>query len=150
MQRRTLTIAAILFFAITAGGYQQVQPNAITQQLYTDRQMSMLGLMRMINTFEVSEIGQHGSYSTWPVLLKNNSDEFNGWLARNWPVEAGAQGTPPHFSAVPEVLPGLKLRLEPSADGHTFAVLVEDVNDKQGFAFFSDERGIIREGKYIH
>jgi hypothetical protein len=149
MQRRILLVTVVLLFAIAAGGFQQTQPNDTAQQPPTDKHMAMLGLVRMINTFEVGEISQHGSYSTWPVLLKNDSDEFNGWLARNWTDLAGIQGAAPHFSALPEVLPGVKLRLEPSTDGRSFSVLLEDANDKQGFAFYSDERGIIREGKFI-
>ena len=147
--RRVLTTTVLLLFALVAGGFRKV-PGVNAQQPYSEKQAAILGLMRTIITFEYSDFSQDGSYETWPALLERHADDFNGWLAQNWPRQADGQGTAQRFSALPEVLPGWKLRLELSADGHRYSVLIEDVNDKQGLAYFGDERGIIRQGKYIN
>ena len=149
MQRQIFLIAALFLFAVGATGFHQSQTDA-GQQRYTDQQARMLGLMRTINTLEVvGDFGHYGSYTPWPVLMKRHSDELNGWLARNWPEETSRQEAPLRFADQPEVLPGMRLRLNLNADGRGYSVLIEDIQDKHGFAFVSDERGIIRESKYI-
>lgn len=143
MQRRILFIPFLLLFALCANGYQQPPANdaAISPDEIHAR---MLGLMRSIITVEVSEQSEHDSYATWPMLLQHQSSYFNDWLNRFWPAE-----TPQRFSDPPEVLPGLKLRLTLSADGRSYMLLLQDVRDKQGFAFVGDESGIIRESRYV-
>jgi hypothetical protein len=41
----------------------------------------MLRLVRTINTIEVTEAAEYGSYAPWPILLAHQED-FNGWLKR--------------------------------------------------------------------
>jgi hypothetical protein len=53
------------------------------------------------------------------------------------------------FGSPPEVLPGLNLRLDIAPYGRSYIVFVEDANDKAGFAFVSDERGVIRYCQFI-
>lgn len=59
------------------------------------------------------------------------------------------QPTNLRFGGGPEVLPGFGLRLNAHKDGQGFDVLLEDTTDKTGFAVLSDERGIIRESKWL-
>jgi hypothetical protein len=54
-----------------------------------------------------------------------------------------------HFGALPEILPGLNLRLNVHTDGHGYDVLLEDATDKNGYAGLSDERAAIRECQWI-
>lgn len=144
MRSRTLLVALMFLSVLGVTGFQRGSAAGDNPDPYSDNHWRMLSLVRQITTFEVSDFSRTGSYETWPVLLKNNSEDFDVWLSRN-----EVQGTPPRFSDMPEVLPGMKLRLQVSADGHRFSILVEDIKDKHGFAFFSDERGYIREGRYI-
>ena len=148
MQRRILLFLVLLLSALCASGFQQTLPEA-GHAPYSNKQMAMLGLMRSIITVEVSEQSEHGSYATWPVLLQHQADYLNDWLARFGSADLG-KDAPQHFSDLPEVLPGMKLRLNVNADGNGFTVLLEDATDKRGFAFVGDERGIIRESNYIY
>lgn len=55
-----------------------------------------------------------------------------------------------HLSPGPEILPGWKLRLHLSSDGTQYDALLEDAADKLcGYAAFTDERGVIRQGRTI-
>lgn len=137
MRPRVLSIAVILLSALATVGFQQGRP---TRQA-NDDQVTMLGLMRTINTIEVSDHFGSGSYQSWPELMERHSKDLNGWLVQNGLTRTS-------FAGLPEVLPGWKLRLSISADGHSYSVLLEDTGDKRGFAYISDERGIIREAKY--
>jgi hypothetical protein len=55
-----------------------------------------------------------------------------------------------HFGELPEILPGLGLRLNVHTDGRGYDVLVEDLSDKSGYAGLSDARAINRECKWLH
>ena len=119
----------------------------------SDQQRSMQGLMgafvRTINTDEVSYYAYHGSYGSWQTLLGNREDQeyLNGWLARFYPAFY-PHASKVQFSSLPEVLPGLNMRLSVAQGGQSYIVFAEDVADKTGFALVSDERGIIRECKF--
>jgi hypothetical protein len=149
MQRQILVSSILLLFALSVNGFQQT-PTDAGRSPYTDKQLTMLGLVRSINTIEVSEQSEHGSYATWPTLLQHQADYLNDWLTRFGSAPPAGKETPRYFSDLPEILPGMKLRLNVNADGHGFTVLLEDAQDKNGFAFVGDERGIIRESKYIY
>jgi hypothetical protein len=50
----------------------------------------------------------------------------------------------------PEILPGRSLRLNVTADGKGYDLILEDLTDKScGYALATDERGIIRQSKNI-
>jgi hypothetical protein len=144
-----LFMPILLLFALCAAGFEQT-PADVDHRPYTEQQAAMLGLMRTINTFEYSDFSRSGSYDPWPVLLERNSSEFREWLARFGTALGERKEVPAHFAGLPEVIPGWKLRLNVTADGHGFTALLEDAHDKNGFAFVTDERGIIRESKYIY
>jgi hypothetical protein len=113
------------------------------QESDTEKRASMLGLVRTINTLEVTDFHQYGSYESWQTLVTHHSNHLNAWLAQfYWQKNA-------HFAEAPEILPGWNLRLSVQPDGQGFVLVLEDANDKTGFAALSDERGIIRECKYI-
>jgi hypothetical protein len=108
----------------------------------------MAGFVRTVNTAEVTYHAQGGSYGSWQDLLANQQQYLNGWLAQFYP-QFYPQAANIHFGRLPEVLPGLNLRLNVAPDGRSYVVLVEDAADKTGFAFVSDERGVIRYCKFI-
>ena len=110
-----------------------------------ERHATMLGLVRTINTLGVTDLSEYGSYAQWPFLLAHHQKDFDAWLKR-----FGPSGVPnAHFSDMPEILPGWNLRLNVQADGKGYVLLLNDASDKTGFAWVSDESGIIRECKYL-
>jgi hypothetical protein len=119
----------------------------------SDQQSSVRGLMaafiRTINTAEASYHAEQGSYGSWQALLGNQEYQkyLNGWLAQVYP-QFYPHAAQVQFTSLPEVLPGLNMRLNVAPDGQSYIVFAEDAADKTGFAFLSDERGIIRECKF--
>jgi hypothetical protein len=83
----------------------------------------------------------YGSYEPWPNLLAHHQEDFNSWLKRFYSSnEPNVQ-----FRDAPEILPEWNLRLNVQADGKGYVLLLNDPSDKTGFAWVSDESGIIRE-----
>jgi len=131
-----------LAFGPVASQSAQNAPSA-TDKL--DRHATMLGLVRTINTLEVKEIAQYGSSEPWPILLAHHQEEFNSWLKRFYSSnEPNIQ-----FRDAHEILPEWNLRLNVQADGKGWVLLLNDASDKTGFAWVSDDSGIIRECKYL-
>ena len=120
----------------------------------SDRQSTLHALMvafvRTTVTAEASHQAGHGAYVSWQALLENPEQQqyLNDWLARFYP-EFYPNVANMHFANAPEVLPGLKLRLIVAPDGQSYVLVVEDATDKSGFALVSDERGMMRECKYV-
>jgi hypothetical protein len=50
---------------------------------------------------------------------------------------------------MPEILPGWNLHLNVQTDGKGYVLLLDDASDKTGFAWVSDESGIIRQCKSL-
>ena len=100
------------------------------------RRTLAVGLVQAIGTVEGSEKAKTGSYVDWPTLRAHHADYLDRFIAafrqqlhdaRNW-------------GDLPEVLPGLSLRMNVHADGQGYDIRVEDLSDKNcGFAAFSDE-----------
>jgi hypothetical protein len=109
-----------------------------------ERRAILVGLVRTINTAEVTELYTYGSYASWQTLLTHHQQEMNQWLATVYSRDPNVR-----FGAAPEILPGWNLRLIVPPDGTGWVVLLEDVKDKTGYAALSDERGVIKECKYI-
>jgi hypothetical protein len=109
-----------------------------------ERRVHALGLLRTISTAEVGELLKYGSYGSWQTLLAHQSEYLNEWPARFYPHEANLR-----FGDAPEILPGFSLRLNVHTDGRGYDILLEDATDKTGYAVLSDERGVIRECKWL-
>jgi hypothetical protein len=104
-----------------------------------------VNFMRAIGTAEAQYRTRHGAYASRDVLLA--SEEFKGrgwtWAAKNDPQFVSL------FSGL-GIPPGSLLRLNVTADGKAYDVLLEDTTDQScGYAVVSDERGMIRESKAI-
>ena len=67
------------------------------------------------------------------------------WAPADFPTVAHAL-----YGNGAEIVPGWRLRLHLSKGDKAYDLLLEDVTDpKCGYAVFSDERGLIRQGKSI-
>ena len=144
--RKHRVILGMVLFVLTLGtpGSQFAQKASTAEksnQPSHDRWL-VLGLLRTINTAEVAEISQFGSFASWQTLLAHNSQHFSEWLTRYYSRDLNV-----HFADLPEILPGLTLRLNVHADGRGYDVLLEDLGDKDQYGVQSDERGVIRECK---
>jgi hypothetical protein len=155
IERRTLlkkhrillsTVLLVLALGVLTPQFAQ---NASTNAEKTDQEKLHralgMGLVRTINTAEVTELYKYGSYATWPTLLVHQPEYFNGWLSRFYPQEVNLR-----FAEVPEILPGYGLRLNVHADGQGYDLRLEDTAAKRSFAAFSDESGVIWQGEPLH
>jgi hypothetical protein len=111
------------------------------ENLQDQSRVTTLGFLRTINSAEALEFANQGSYASWQTLLEHQGEYLDSWLATYAPKT--------HFGHLPEVLPGLDLRLHAHADGRGYDAVVEDLKDKNGYAGLSDERGVIRECTFL-
>ena len=109
------------------------------------KRATILGLVRTINTLEITDFSQYGSYESWQTLRERHLRDLDGWLARFY----SSSKADVHFGDMPEILPGWGLRLNVNADGQGYVLVLEDTTDKTGYAALSNERGVIRECKYL-
>jgi hypothetical protein len=106
-----------------------------------------IDLLRAINTAEVTYKMKHGAFLSKDALLA--SEEFTRWQM-SWAAKHDPQLAHAKLSSGPEILPGWALRLNITADGQGYDVLLEDTTDKNcGYAAVTDERGVIRQSKAI-
>jgi hypothetical protein len=111
------------------------------------RRSLAVNLVRAINTAEANYKKAHGIFATWENFISNGdfSDAGTKWAPESFPTVAHAM-----YGRGPEIVPGWKLRLNLSKDATAYDVVLEDVTDpKCRYAVFSDERGLIRQGKAI-
>jgi len=144
LKARIFVGLAFLLLALVPLQFAQDTPTA-AKNPSTEKRGVILGLVRSINTIEVTELYDYGSYAPWPILFAHHQEDFNGWLKKVYfSVEPNAR-----FGDMPEILPGWNLRLNVQADGKGYLLQLADTNDKIGFAWVSDESGIIRDSKYM-
>jgi hypothetical protein len=145
MKKQQVILSVSLALALGTSA-SQFAPDASTAVEESNQQsrnhVLALGFLRTINTAEVGEFYKYGSYASWETLLAHQPEYLNSWLSTYYARTV-------HFGDLPEILPGLKLRLSAHTDGRGYDVLVEDLSDKSGYAGLSDERGVIRECKWL-
>jgi hypothetical protein len=112
-----------------------------------ERRSLAVNIVRAINTAEANYKKNHGTYATWDTFIANGDFSETGtkWSSESFPTVAHAM-----YGSGSEIVPGWKLRLQLSKDGNAYDLTLEDATDpKCNFAVFSDERGLIRQGKAI-
>jgi hypothetical protein len=151
-----LIASAVLSLAVSAlalgvGG----RPASAAKTVANSRAQALraVNIIRVINTAEVSACrsrdggGDSAGFRSWTHLVnapcfKRAQADFRG--------KRFAQDGKLSFSAAPEITPGLVLRLVVSPDGKHYNLWLGQKPDVRcGFAFYSDERGVIYEGKAI-
>ena len=141
---RVIVAACLVSLVLSPLQFAQDSPTA-AKNPNAERQSDMVGFVRTVNTIEVVELSEYGSFAPWPILLAHHQEDLNGWLKTDYSVvEPNAR-----YGVMPEILPGWNLRLNVQADGKGFLLLLADTSDKTGLAWVSDESGIIRQSKYI-
>jgi hypothetical protein len=113
------------------------------------QRMLAVSIIRYINTAEASCQVKNGKrdenqkFLSWDELLNAPCFEQTRSLVRFYPANQ------PAFSSGSEIVPGLELRLVVSADGKHYNVSLGEKPTGCGSVFFSDERGVIFEGKAL-
>lgn len=148
VMRTRIVFLGVVVVAMTLGAaIPQYGQNAVVEPTDADSRHSMaVGLLRSINTVEAGYRVGHGSYVSWDDLLASKEFiEFEKECLAHIPEFATA-----HFAKSPEILPGWTLRLNVTQGGKGYDLLLEDATDKEcGYAAATDERGVIRQSKWI-
>jgi len=139
-----LVSALVALLSIQTQQFAQDSPKDPASADHARRAMA-IGLLRTINTAEVSYRQMNGSFATWQTLLSSEAKLFDGFLT------IARRGNPNlRFADLPEVLPGWNLRFDVHSDGQGFDVMLKDVTDEKcAYAALSDESGLIRQSKVI-
>ena len=139
------TVLLVLALGISTSQFAQDASTGVEKSGQQSRNHELaVAFLRTINTAEAGDFFKYGSYASWQTLLAHEPEYLNAWLSTYYAHQPNLD-----FGDRPEILPGLTLRLSVHADGQGYDVLVEDVGDKNGYAGLSDERGIIRECKWL-
>ena len=112
-----------------------------------ERRSFAQNLVKAINAAETDYHKKHDVYANWDTLIGIGDFSSSGtkWAPADFPTVAQAL-----YGNGAEIVPGWRLRLHLSKGDKAYDLLLEDVTDpKCGFAVFSDERGLIRQGKSI-
>lgn len=150
MERRKVAVASILLVASLLPLSHAVAQRATSpglQDRENERRSLAVNMMRAINTAEAHYKKTQGTYVTWSTLIANGdfTDSGTKWAPESIPTVSHAM-----YGPGPEIVPGWKLRLILSKDAASYDLVLEDVNDpKCSYAIFSDDRGLIRQGKSI-
>jgi len=136
----------IAMFGIASQCWPQKQAPQVPDR-EQERRSFAINLVRAINAAESDYKAKHGSYANWGTLVGTGYFTESGtkWASSDYQTVVHAL-----YGRGPEIVPGWKLRLKISNDGNSYDLLLEDVTDpKCGYAAFSDERQVVRQGKSI-
>ena len=140
-----LLLVACLCSAATAAWPQKSAPEVSGREL--QRRSFALNFLRALNNAEQDYKKKHATFANWDALLAEGYFTETGtkWGSPDFPTVTQAM-----YSRGTEIVPGWKLRLTISNGGKSYDALVEDATDaKCGYAGVTDERGAIRESKFI-
>ncbi len=149
MKKPSYFLSAVIAIGLlglpSSAGRQQDASSSSPDQVRLRHDLAV-GLLRVINTVEAEHNIKQGSYVSWDVL--RTTTDFSQHFMR-WGSQIGLQLNSRPGPA-PEILPEWSLRLDVTADGKGYDLILEDLTDKScGYAAVTDERGIIRQSKTI-
>jgi len=144
MQRAALLMILILTWQ-AASWAQKGAPVVADRE--RERRSFAQNLVKAINAAEADYRKKHDVYANWDTLVGIGDFSSTGtkWAPADFPTVAHAL-----YGNGAEIVPGWRLRLHLSKSDKAYDLLLEDVTDpKCSYAVFSDERGLIRQGKSI-
>lgn len=145
MRRKSVLFSIVLATLLITAAKTLRSQNAAPSSWDADRAKHLLAInvLRNLNMAELEYKNSHGMYAAKDVLLA--SEMFRG----RWSPKIESMAKAP-ISSGPEILPGWALRLNITADGQSYDLLLEDKTDTScGYAAVTDERGVIRQSKAI-
>jgi len=138
----------VLVLAMTCQAASWAQKGApVVPDRERERRSFAQNLVKAINAAETDYHKKHDAYANWDTLIGIGDFSSNGtkWAPADFPTVAHAL-----YGNGAEIVPGWRLRLHLSKGDKAYDLLLEDVTDpKCDYAIFSDERGLIRQGKSI-
>ena len=144
MQRAALLMILILTWQ--AASWAQKGAPVVTDR-ERERRSFAQNLVKALNAAEADYRKKHDVYANWDTLVGIGDFSSSGtkWAPADFPTVAHAL-----YGNGAEIVPGWRLRLHLSKGDKAYDLLLEDVTDpKCSYALFSDERGLIRQGKSI-
>jgi hypothetical protein len=139
------TVLVVLFLGIQTPQFAQDTPTGPANADQARHRVA-IGLLRSINTAELTYRSKNGSFVIWNTLVSDEPKYFA--LAINGLMKDAGHSA--RFSDPPEILPGWNLRLNVHPDGQGYDVLLRDLTDEKcGYAALTDESGVIRQSKAI-
>jgi len=147
--RETMARAALLMILIsTCQALSWAQKGSpVVADRERERRSFAQNLVKAINAAEADYRKKHDVYANWDTLMGIGDFSSNGtkWAPADFPTVAHAL-----YGGGAEIVPGWRLRLHLSNGEKAYDLLLEDVTDpKCSYAVFSDERGLLRQGKSI-
>ena len=147
---RKSVVTVVLFASLLSVLALQAGPQKSAPPLSNhdnERRSFAINFLRAINNAELDFKKKHAAYANWDSLIAEGYFDQSGtkFVSQDFPTVAHAL-----YGRGPEIVPGWKLRLNVSNSGKSYDALLEDVTDpKCGYAGFTDDRGVIRQGKSI-
>jgi hypothetical protein len=134
-----LTFTLVVLFSVPLVGAADTPSGSLQE-----KKSIAVNFIRLINTAEMNYRHDHGTYATFADLVKSSLLEKT---AARFEMFAPAYKQM-NSESESEPLPGLSFGLVIAADGAKYKLSAQE-KQKCGFAFFSDEGGLIFEGKVI-
>jgi len=148
MRGKMQKAALVLILVMCCQAASRAQKGApVVPDRERERRSFAQNLVKAINAAETDYRKRHDVYANWDTLIGIGDFSSNGtkWAPADFPTVAHAL-----YGNGAEIVPGWRLRLHLAGSGKGYDLLLEDVTDpKCGYAVFSDERGLIRQGKSI-
>ena len=139
-----LTLVLLGAWAVPSNPQKNPLPAATREN---ERRSFAVNVLRAINASELDYKKQHAVYANWEALYNNGyfSSAGTKYISEDFPTVSHAL-----YGNTLEIVPGWKLRLNVSGSGKAYDAILEDANDlKCGFAAVTDERGFIRQSKFV-
>lgn len=148
MRRKMQGAAMLMVLVLTCQAASWAQKGSpVIENRELQRRSFAQNLVKAINAAEADYRKKHDVYANWDTLVGIGDFSSNGtkWAPAEFPTVAHAL-----YGSGAEIVPGWRLRLHLSKGDKAYDLVLEDVTDpKCGYALFSDERGLIRQGKSI-
>src|SRR5271167_568441 len=98
MKKHRVILSTALLVLLVGVLTPQFAQNAPTDSEKPDQKkhQQAVGLLRTVNTAEVVEFTNYGSFASWQTLLTHQPNFLNKFLVMNYP-----QGTSVHFADMP-------------------------------------------------
>jgi hypothetical protein len=144
--KRSAVVFTILICILFSTGYATPLVDTPQDSLKEKKNLAV-NFVRLVNTAEMNYRHDEGRYGTFAYLVK--SSELQKVSARFPQFASVLQGI--NSQSESEPIAGLQFGLVLAGDGTKYKLSVREKQDKPacGFAFFSDESGLIFEGRVI-
>jgi hypothetical protein len=134
------TLLVLLFNLPSSSQNTSVNADAVHK-----RHFVAVSLVRAINTGAIVYKSNHGGlYPSWATLV--TSMEFHAARVLEQVAKYESQLANGQFSDSSEILPGWSLRMNVTADGQAYDLMLQDKSEPDcGFTLFTNETGLIWE-----